>query len=74
MFRGFEVALVFVIIVAIGYVSVTPELDEADELIQGSPELDDADELVHTDQNVTCIKLTLSIVTSFPQSILFTSQ
>ena len=33
MFRGFEVALVFVMILAVG-VCISPELDEADELLQ----------------------------------------
>ena len=59
MFRGFEVVLVFVMILAIGYVSVSPEPDEADELVQGSSELDESDELVDIGYDVTWIKLHL---------------
>jgi hypothetical protein len=37
MVRGLEVAFVLVVILAIGYLCVSPDLDEADELVQDGP-------------------------------------
>ena len=51
---------------AIGYVSVSPAPDEADELVQGSSELDESDELVAIGYDVTWIKAHLIDSNHFP--------
>jgi hypothetical protein len=59
MIRVFAVVFAFVMILTMGYVCVSPELDESDELILSGPEVDETHEVIQIGHNVTSLRLYL---------------